>query len=108
MYFMIGFQISKHLQIFFGSKSANMTQKTTKDIYMCGLYIPPITSNYFDPEIFEKLEKDILRINLPLGGLQLEDKNYSDSVGHDGHNIITNICLTLHFVPGDGTVMTTS
>ena len=60
MYFVIGFQLSKHFQIFFGSKSANMTQKTTKDIYMCGLYIPPITSNYFDPEIFEELEKDIL------------------------------------------------
>ena len=38
--------------------SKNYT-KTTKDIFVCGAYIPPYSSNYFHPELFEDLESDI-------------------------------------------------
>ena len=69
--------------------------KTTEDIYVCGLYVPPTTSNYFDPEIFEELEKDILNFSskgsiLLLGDFNSRTGKYSDSVCHEGHNIITN------------------
>ena len=30
-----------------------------KDIYICGVYIPPQNSTYFSPDIFEQLENDI-------------------------------------------------
>ena len=33
--------------------------KTTKDIFVCGTYIPPCNSRYFRPELFEELESDI-------------------------------------------------
>jgi exonuclease III len=32
----------------------------TKDLFVCGVYIPPEMSPYFDDEIFEELENDIL------------------------------------------------
>ena len=53
--------------------------KATKDIYFCGLYIPPSSSKYFDPELFEELEKDVLNFSsqgsiLLLGDLKLEDR----------------------------------
>lgn len=44
-----------------------------------GLYISPTSSKYFNPELFEELEKDVLRT-----------RKYSDSVCHDGKNIIRN------------------
>ena len=34
--------------------------KATKDVYVCGFYIPPSSSKYFDPELIEQLEKDVL------------------------------------------------
>jgi len=48
--------------------------KTKNDTYACGLYIPPITSKYVDPESFEELEFFLQRINPPLRCLQLEDR----------------------------------
>ena len=33
--------------------------KTTKDLFICGAYIPPLSSNYFHPELFEDLESNI-------------------------------------------------
>ena len=31
-----------------------------KDLYICRLYVQPNNSNYYDRELFEELEKDIL------------------------------------------------
>jgi len=67
------FKISKH------------DAKTTKYIYVCGLHIPPITSNYFDPEIFEELEKDVLNFSSKgsiflLGDFNSRTGKYSESV----------------------------
>ena len=40
-----------------------------KTCFLCGVYIPPINSKYYNPEIFEELENDIF-VNLePLGKL---------------------------------------
>ena len=63
IYFMIGFlwfTINKRYT------------KATKDIYVCGLYIPPSSSKYFDPGLFEELEKDVL--NFSSQGSILEDR----------------------------------
>jgi len=32
--------------------------RTSKYIYVCGIYIPPYSLNYFHPEMFEDLEND--------------------------------------------------
>ena len=40
-------------------QNKQMLCQTDKDIYTCGLYIPPYNSQYFNDELFEELEKDI-------------------------------------------------
>ena len=35
-----------------------------KDIHVCRIYIPPCNSKYFDPEIFDQLEQDIIDVFL--------------------------------------------
>ena len=52
---------------------------------MCGIYIPPSNSLYFQPEMFEELEKDIEHFSshgsiLPKGDLNARTGKYSDSV----------------------------
>ena len=52
------------------------------------------STNYFDPEVFEELEKDTLNFSSKgsiflLGDFNSRTGKYSDSVCHDGHNIIT-------------------
>ena len=69
--------------------------KTMKDLYICGLYIPPNNSTYFYPELFEELEKDILNFAtkgsiLLMGDFNARTGKYSDSVCHEGNKIIVN------------------
>jgi hypothetical protein len=35
----------------------------TKDIFVCGVYIPPEMSPYFDDEIFEEMENYIVNFS---------------------------------------------
>ena len=74
--------------------SKNYT-KTTKDIFVCCAYIPPYSSNYFHPELFEDLESDIANYSsqgsvLLMGDLNSRTGKYPDSVSQEGSNIITN------------------
>ena len=74
--------------------SRNYT-KTTKDIFVCGVYIPPYNSNYFHPELFEDLESDIENYSskgsiLLMGDLNSRPGKYPGSVSQEGNNIITN------------------
>ena len=78
--------------------------KATKDIYVCGLYIPPSSSKYFDPELFEELEKDVLNFSsqgsiLLLGDFNSRTGKYSDSVCLEGNNIIVNDQSEASFCP---------
>ena len=73
--------------------SKNYT-KTTKDILACGAYIPPYSSNYFHPELFEDLESDIESFSsqgsvLLLGDLNSRTGKHPDSVSQEGSDIIT-------------------
>ena len=52
---MIGFQLSKHRQIFFGLQSTKDIPRQRK--------ISTSNSKYFDPELFEELEKDVLNFS---------------------------------------------
>ena len=51
--------VQKESPNFLWFKISNRYTKTTKDIYVCGTYIPPNNSRYFRPELFEELESDI-------------------------------------------------
>ena len=64
---MIGFQLRKLLRIFL--------TKTIKDLFVCGVYIPPHNSNYFDPKLFEDLESDIENYSSQGSVLLLGDLN---------------------------------
>ena len=69
--------------------------KTAKDIFVCGIYIQPWSSNYFHPELFEDLENDTEIYSsqgsiLLLGELNSRTGKYSHFVCHEGNNIITN------------------
>ena len=76
--------------------SKNYT-KTTKDIFVCGAYIPPYSSNYFHPELFEDLESDIENYSsqgsvLLMGDLNSTTGKYPDSASQEGNNnVITNV-----------------
>ena len=62
---------------------------------MCGLYIPPCNSPYFNLELFEELENDIEIFSSKgsiflMGDLNSRTRKYSDSVCKEGNNLITN------------------
>ena len=73
--------------------------KATKDIYVCGLYIPPSSSKYFDPELFEELNFSSQGSILLLGDFNSRTGKYSDSVCHDGNNSIVNDQSESSFYP---------
>ena len=69
--------------------------KPQLDIYTCGLYIPPCNSQYFNAELFDELERDIGFFSsqgsiLLMGDFNSRTGKYSDSICHDGNNIIAN------------------
>ena len=51
--------VEKESSNFLWFKISKEYTKTARDIYMCGAYVPPYNSNYFCPDLFEKLENDI-------------------------------------------------
>ena len=68
---------------------------SVKDIYVCGVYIPPCNSEYFDLEIFDQLEQDIVHFSTTGPVIRMEDFNsrsgkYSDTVSQEGNSIIIN------------------
>ena len=83
--------ITKTSPNFLSFKINKSHAKTMKDLYICGLYIPPNNSNYpaSCPELFEELEKDILNFATKGSILLMGDFN-SDSVCHEGNNVIVN------------------
>jgi len=71
-----------------------------KDLFICGIYVPPENSNYFNKEIFENLENEIDKFSkqgyiLLLGDFNARTGRESDSVCQDGHDFISNDCSNM-------------
>lgn len=68
-----------------------------KDLFICGIYIPPDNSNYFKTEIFDKLEDEIDEFSkkgyvMLLGDFNARTGKSDDTTCKDGHNYIPNDC----------------
>ena len=66
------------------------------DLYICGTYIPPEKSKYFDQEIFEELENDITHFSskgnlIILGDLNARTAKLADYVSNEGNKHINDI-----------------
>ena len=66
-----------------------------KDIFVCGVYIPPCNSKYFDIELFDELEQDIVHFSstgsvILMGDFNSRTGKYSDTVAQEGNGIIDN------------------
>ena len=69
---------------------------STKHLYLCGIYIPPIKSHYFDEDIFEKLETEILEFSqkgntLLLGDFNARTSKLDDFISKEGNTFIKDI-----------------
>ena len=87
--------IEKITPNFLWFKISKQYVKTSKDIYVCGVYIPPNGSKYFLPEMFEDLENDIETFYsqgsiLLMGDFNSRTGKYSDCVSQEGNTMITN------------------
>ena len=67
----------------------------SKDVYACGVYIPPQNSPHFHSEIFEQLSLDLTYYQakghvILLGDFNAPTGTYPDSVSKAGNNLIEN------------------
>ena len=87
--------IEKITPNFLWFKISKQYVKTSKDIYVCGVYIPPNGSKYFLPEMFEDLENDIETFYFHgsiflMGDFNSRTGKYLDCVSQEGNTMITN------------------
>lgn len=85
--------IVKNRKNFLWSKISKEILNDDKDLYICGTYIPPEKSNYFDEEIFEELENDIISFSsrgniITLGDFNARTNKLEDFVSSEGSNLI--------------------
>ena len=71
------------------SKLAKEVWRCEKDVYICGIYIPPHNSPHFNSDIFDQLENDITNYTtkgfvLLLGDFSARTGKYVDTVSKDG------------------------
>lgn len=52
--------IVKQTKNYLWCKISKTITSSNNDLYLCGVYIPPENSHYFDCEIFDNLENDII------------------------------------------------
>jgi hypothetical protein len=70
--------------------------KTDLDLFLCGVYIPPEKSAYFDYEIFDELENDIVVSfaskgnTMILGDFNARTCKLEDFVSKEGNNFIND------------------
>ena len=68
---------------------------TNTDLFLCGVYIPPEKSTYFEEEIFDELEADILSFSskgntMVLGDFNARTSKMRDFVSKEGNDFITD------------------
>ena len=87
--------VVKSTKNFLGSKISKEMLNCNTDLYICGTYIPPEKSKYFEPEIFEELENDLVYFSskgnlLILGDLNARTSKLTDFVSSEGNKHIIN------------------
>jgi hypothetical protein len=85
--------IIKNTKNFLWRKISKTILNSHKDLYVCGTYIPPEKSKYFDKEIFDELEKDINQFSsranvVILGDLNARTGKTNDSLSNEGNKHI--------------------
>ena len=83
--------------------SKNIIEKQ-KDLYLCGIYIPPENSKYFDSEIFDNLQNEIAEFSNKgfvtlLGDFNARTGKELDSVSKEGGNFLKNDQSFLSLTP---------
>ena len=66
---------------------------TEKHVFLCGAYIPPINSKYYNSELFEELENDISDFSsmgqiVLLGDLNARTGKYNHYIADDKNDTI--------------------
>ena len=87
--------ITKNTENFLWSKISKEILNSDKDLYVCGTYIPPEKSKYFNLEIFEELENDIIHFSsnanvITLGDFNARTSKLEDFISNDGSNHIND------------------
>ena len=67
-----------------------------RDLFLCGAYIPPEKSFYFDQEIFDELENDVINFlskgnTILLGDFNGRTSTLNDFVSKDGNNYTNDL-----------------
>ena len=75
--------VIKNTKNFIWSRISKEILNCDKDVYVCGTYIPPEKSNYFDKEIFDELENDINQFSSKANIIVLGDFNARTGKLHD-------------------------
>jgi exonuclease III len=83
----------KNTKNFLWSKISKEILKNDTDLYICGTYIPPEKSKYFDEEIFEEFENDVIRFSsrgnvITLGDFNARTNKLDDFVSSEGSDLI--------------------
>ncbi|CAB4039092.1 Hypothetical predicted protein [Paramuricea clavata] len=84
---------SKH---FLWCKISKEILKSENDFYLCGIYIPPETSKYFDSETFDKLEEEMITFSgkgdvILIGDFNARTGKLGDFISTDGNKHIQNL-----------------
>jgi exonuclease III len=70
--------------------------KSDNDLYLGGLYLPPEHSRYFEPELFDKLQEDIITFSgkgdvIIIGDFNARTGKLNDFIETDGNKYIQNL-----------------
>ncbi|CAB4003557.1 Hypothetical predicted protein [Paramuricea clavata] len=85
--------IVKNSKHFLWYKISKDLLNAEKDLFLCGVYIPPEKSVYFENEIFDELKNDIVSFEsrgnvMILGDFNARTCKLEDFISNDGNNFI--------------------
>jgi hypothetical protein len=88
--------IVKKSKNFIWCKISKQILNVDQNLFLCGTYIPPEKSAYFDNEIFDELENDIIHFEskgniMILGDFNGRTSTIDDFVSKDGTNYINDL-----------------
>ena len=96
--------IIKNTKNFLWSKISKEILNSDQDLYICGAYIPPEKSNYFENEIFEELENDLILFSskahiILLGDLNARTSKLEDFISSEGSDHIKDTSNNSFYPP---------